>query len=128
MKYLIEKPDYGRLVEVYRNLHKECYSVRDVKTRRVIYHTKEIVLGDTEFKVSETGRQRVVATGRKNVHAVVRGTWLNTSLNSLILSKLYYNPYVTKTFIDSGMNPVSQKPLVLLTTTGVYEGEVYERA
>lgn len=61
-------------VFVYFNLHKQMYSVRDKKTRRVIDHKKELWLENCNFKVSEAGRQRVLKEKRKNVHAGIEGT------------------------------------------------------
>lgn len=65
---------YDNPVQVYRNLHKDCWSVRDKKTRRVIAHCDSVILKDAKFKVSEKGRQRVIKEKRKNVHAFVEGT------------------------------------------------------
>lgn len=64
----------GQEVEVYRNLHNGKISVRDARTKLVLGHADSVRLNGATFKVSEAGRQRVLATGRKNVHAVVRGT------------------------------------------------------
>lgn len=73
-------------VEVYRNLrpghsklpHSDSrtppwYSVR--QGGRVVGHALELALRDATFVVRAAGRERVLATGRKNVHAWVRG-WL----------------------------------------------------
>ena len=60
-------------VDVYFNLHKKVWSVRCVKTRKVVLHTTELTLSDVTFKVSQAGRERVIREKRKNVHAVVRG-------------------------------------------------------
>jgi len=69
-------------VEIYWNLHKGMWSVRDAKTRRVIGHAAQVLVRDATFKVSEAGRQRVLRERKKNVHAFVVGeleaaTWLN---------------------------------------------------
>ena len=60
-------------VQVYRNLHKRCWSIRNAKSRRVIGHADSVLLVNARFKVSEAGRQRVLRERRKNVHAVVEG-------------------------------------------------------
>ena len=70
-------------VDVYRNLHRACYSIKDRSTNRVIphdlwcdgTHTAPVVVQNVTFKVLEGGRLRVVESGIKNVHAFVRGTW-----------------------------------------------------
>jgi len=71
----LKREHLGTVVEVYRNLHRRCFSIRSVETGRVIGHaTDGVGLVRAEFKVSEAGRQRVLRERRKNVHAVVRGT------------------------------------------------------
>lgn len=61
-------------VEVYRNLHRNCLSVRF--RGRVIAHVDRIALRNVEFHVSQSGRERVLRERRKNVHAYLRGEWL----------------------------------------------------
>ena len=60
-------------VRCYWNLHKACWSVQDAKMRRVIGHASKVLLREVAFTVSEAGRQRVLAEGRKNVHAFACG-------------------------------------------------------
>lgn len=64
------------IIQVYRNLHRKCYSLRDKRTRLVNAHEAALVLKEATFKVSEAGRQRVLREKRKNVHAVVEGELL----------------------------------------------------
>lgn len=64
-------------VFTYFNLHKKCWSIKALEGEfkgRVIAHAKRVILKDCTFKVSEAGRQRVLRTKRKNVHAGVVGT------------------------------------------------------
>lgn len=68
-------------VFVYRNLHKECWSVRALtgdQKGRVILHAKSVDLSNAFFKVSENGRQRVIRQKAKEVHAGVVG-WLDSA-------------------------------------------------
>lgn len=101
-------------VFVYRNLHKNVYSVRDTKTGRVVLHTKNITLSYATFVVGEKGRQRVIQEGRKNVHAGVRGQ-PTVTLKSLVKfhSRLRatYNPYKYETFVDVD----TEEPVVIAT-------------
>jgi hypothetical protein len=46
----------------------------DPASRRVIGHATAITLEEVTFIVSQPGRARVLATGRKNVHAFASGT------------------------------------------------------
>ena len=66
-----ELVDPDKPVEVYRNLHKKCWSVR--QRGKVKLHTDYICLKDVEFKVSQKGRERVLREQRKNVHAFIKG-------------------------------------------------------
>jgi hypothetical protein len=62
-----------RSVRCYWNLHRNCWSVQDARTRRVIGHATRILLDNAVFKVSEAGRARVLAERKKNVHAFACG-------------------------------------------------------
>lgn len=58
-------------VHVYRNLHKKCWSIRC--NGKVISHQKKVLLRDVTFHVQPAGMARVRETGKKNVHAYVKG-------------------------------------------------------
>lgn len=79
--------DRSKPVRVYRNLHRDCFSIQQrayhlegcggVNRKGqwyVVAHVTELTLADVTFEVSETGRQRVIQEQRKNVHAYVHGT------------------------------------------------------
>jgi len=105
-------------VEVYYNLHKKCLSVRDTKTGLVVKHTHAIRLkgdrrgyrsGLVHFNVSEKGRQRVLESQRKNVHAYVKGCVILNKVKGLeerkarkpkTLRQVTYNPYKYESFVD----------------------------
>ena len=94
-------------VEVYFNLHKYTWSVRQCSTGRVILHTDKVHIRDPKFVVRKSGRERVLREGKKNVHAFVRGditvfhdlrpdghpSYLDSTL-------VMYNPYKFDTFVD----------------------------
>lgn len=87
----------GQVVDVYRNLHRKCWSVRHRGIVRL--HCETVTLGNVTFRVSEAGRQRVLRERRKNVHAVVRGTLVSRqgSVGEGSL-EVVYNPYKGGTF------------------------------
>lgn len=63
-------------VAVYWNLHKDCFSIQSREREnygRVVRHADEVILRNVLPTVRETGRQRVLAEGRKNVHAFLVG-------------------------------------------------------
>ena len=71
-------------VRVFRNLTRRCLSMqaRTPTGWRTIAHAESVVLRDVAFRVSEAGRQRVLATGRKTVHAWAEGDlveWAGTA-------------------------------------------------
>jgi len=107
-------------VEVYFNLHKRCFSIR--QRGRVIDHRQLVVLSGCTFVVQPAGQRRVRETGVKNVHAFVRGT-LEPSDDleySGLLHRVRYNPFVSDTFfILDGKKEVAVKvsDQVMLTIT-----------
>lgn len=109
----------GLKVFVYRNIHRKCYSVKLVKTGRVIAHVDSITLWGASFKVSEAGRQRVLREKKKNVHAGVVG--IVADVNILCqLKGVTYNPYKFTSFVmvDSEA-PIYNAQVVHLDTTGI---------
>lgn len=90
--------------EVYWNLHKGMWSLRDAKTKRVVCHGPHVTLHNVEFRVQPAGRQRVRREGRKNIHAYAVGEivsaerfWGASMLHEAL--PITYNPYVHDTFI-----------------------------
>lgn len=122
-------------VEVYFNLHKHVFSVRQCSTGRVILHTDKVHIRNPQFVVRKSGRDRVLREGKKNVHAFVRGEiahfddfnpdYLNYSLVS-------YNPYKFDTFVDvCDTTPVRTAKRAVLEVRQVkpysLDGEYYNR-
>lgn len=105
-------------VFVYKNLHKNKWSIRNVDTGRVIGHSDNVWLRNPKFKVSIASRNRVLTEKRKNVHAGVEGELIYadeldytsffavdefTVLNNnyeLLNFPLYYNPYKCESFVN----------------------------
>lgn len=90
----------GTDVEVYWNLHRKVWSIRDRRTRRVVCHAAGLTLDDVTFVVSAAGNARVRREGRKNVHAFARGTLV--SFNGTPddgADEVTYNPYKHTTFV-----------------------------
>lgn len=92
-------------VQIYFNLHRGGWSIRDTKTRKVLnVGTKvtTVALRNVKFKVSESGRQRVLREKRKNVHAVVEGELDDYRFIHLVEDqehvRVSYNPYFGSCF------------------------------
>lgn len=120
----------GVPVRVYRNLHARCYSVqakvqdghlmgnaRGPGEWRVVLHADAIALWGVTFRVSAAGRARVLATGRKNVHAFVHGTVSGGEDNCI--AGVRYNPRTGPSFADSSGATITHAGAALLTPTGV---------
>ena len=58
-------------VEVYKNLRKQCYSIR--QKGKVIGYANVLAMSNVDFVVQKGGRKRVLESGQKNVHAFLRG-------------------------------------------------------
>lgn len=110
-------------VDVYWNLHKKCFSVRDRKTRRVVAHKQHVLVYDPLFVVSEAGRQRVLREQRKNVHAFIRGTsdlhdYYETLVSTSTLPEVTYNPYNAPSFtLKTSGEPIWEGAFAFLTAT-----------
>ena len=89
--------DRAKTVRVYRNLHKNCVSVKQGGIVRC--HATNVVLKDCKFIVSEAGQRRVRNEGKKNVHAFIEGYVVSASKANELLDfgweTVYYNPYTT---------------------------------
>lgn len=108
----------GVRVEVYKNLHKDLWSVRSasgVDRGRVIAHTDRIVLRDASFVVQQGGRARVLREGQKNVHAFVRGYTTEVEETPEAGHSVRYNPFEMETFVLRHNNaPILRADLVVM--------------
>jgi hypothetical protein len=66
----------GKRAYVYRNLHRDCYSV--MVGGKVIAHVTHIELSDVEFRVRPGGLARARNSGKRNVHAFAVGIIVET--------------------------------------------------
>ena len=113
--------DYSRPVFAYRNLHQDLWSIQ--QRGLVVAHADDAVITQAKFVVREGGRQKVVASGRKNVHAGVVGylgeCWPWTK------SRVSYNPFKAGHFyhVASG-EPIHKASSVHLDTQGKAWAEI----
>jgi hypothetical protein len=110
-------------VEVYRNINKPgvWYTIR--QNGYVVAHTDELKLINAEFHVSEAGRRRVLETGRKNVHAWIRGEIVTAQgdCTSDNMFQVIYNPKRYKTFRrPDTRKPVKKAVFVAISKYGVF--------
>jgi hypothetical protein len=93
---------YGQTVQVYKNLNRDCFSIRDKKTGLVIAYASSVTLREAKFKVSAAGRLRVIRSGIRSVHGYVEGEFEAADLAtpSSLVNTAYYNPFKTEHFIN----------------------------
>jgi hypothetical protein len=107
----------GETVKVYRNLHKKCFSVQD-SFGRVVAHVNDLHLVDCTFIVRQGGRRKVLETGRKNVHAFIKGkVTLSPELSYPL--KVRYNPYQSDSFEADGI-PIYEASAVSIGSDGIW--------
>lgn len=113
----------GAIAKVYRNISRPdgpWYSI--VQRGRVVAHAREVVLADGRCVVREAGRQRVIATGVKNVHAFVVGT-LTAEFPRGPFAAARYNPKRAPTFevaIGDAWAPLHRAAFVVLRPSGLW--------
>jgi len=71
------------------------------------------MLEDVSLVVSQAGRQRVLRTKQKNVHAFIRGKVKNDWTIDRELYYIRYNPYRWNSFVLDNEQPIFYSPLVL---------------
>jgi len=114
-------------VRVYKNLHKDTFSIKDWESKsatynKVVGYSQNIALTNATFIVSQKGRERVLQEQSKNVHAYVQGDylpfesewlyWTNLNLN---WEQVSYNPYKSDTFFTlKGNQPITLSAKVLI--------------
>jgi len=115
---------------IYFNLHKNVFSVKDVKTGLVAGDHKEMVIvKNAVFKVSEAGRQRVLIEGVKNVHAGVKGELgVFSDVDTANMVQVTYNPKKYDSFVTvDSFRPLKGAEMVLMRTVAIEKDGVVKR-
>ena len=109
------KFDESRPIEVYFNLHRKEFSIR--QDGLVVQHLSYLDMQDVTFHVQPAGNARVRKEMKKNVHAYVKGK-VACDYRQLDLTKLgeiTYNPYKYKNFVwKESEEPVSKAEYISL--------------
>ena len=111
----------GRKVKVYRNLHKDSWSLMAAdgpERGRVIGYADQVELDAPELRVGEASRQRAVREGVRNVHAFVVGTLLPNGSIQRPLYRVRYNPFRASCFHTNLGTCVFSGGLALLDQAG----------
>ena len=131
---------YGDKIEVYRNLHKKCFSVRHKgKVVGYLYDNEQIALTNVTLAVQPAGRAKVLREKKKNVHAFVRGEYIGfigfrsqphdiqreqmyfSNFEDLDFHEVSYNPYKSDKFVEKETGkPIESSPEALIRDGKVY--------
>ena len=103
------KLDESRKVFVYKNLHKDCWSIKQDGLVKAHSDRKPIHLYSAMMKVNTKGRERVLKEKRKNVHAGISGYIAHPDPSFACwddigwweMAPITYNPYKHSSFVDS---------------------------
>ena len=116
--------------DVYFNLHSGLWSMRDRRTGKVYEHARVVVSAlPVALVVQPAGQRKVVQERQKNVHAFIRGAYLEPSENvalwqqraeALRLIPIAYNPYRGPSFYrkDTGQDLTEVQAVVMLAPHG----------
>jgi hypothetical protein len=108
-------------VQVYRNIRKNCFSVRDKATRKVIGHVQEISLKDCTMHASLSGISRIRSQRRKAVVAWIEGTTFSPENQQALSVKqhgIFFNPYYNDTWVDHHGYAITRADVVQLVMNG----------
>ena len=108
MKRKLSTEFIGTQVRVYRNLRSGLMSVQAkiAGSWLVVGHVQSLLLYDAQFRVSQSGRKRVLEQKRKNVHAFVYGELADIDTDVILPTKAFYNPYKYETFVTESLGRV----------------------
>lgn len=108
----------GQRVKVYRNLRNGLWSVQ--VGGLVVAHLATVHLSAVSFRVTESARQRVLATRHRNVHAYAVGTFTSQPAPAAT-EPVSYDPYRAGYFFRvRDQAPMHQAPALLLTQGKAY--------
>lgn len=116
--------DYDRKVFVYKNLHKNCWSIRQDGLVKAHSDGSPIRLYMGGMKVNRKGRERVIREKRKNVHAGIMGYLRHEDMKVwdgwVDMIEITYNPYKYASFVDVE----TEKPRWFFTLCKLYQEKV----
>lgn len=124
-------------VDVYFNLHRKLWSLRDRKTGKVLEHARVVAFSDAVgLVVQPAGRARVVRTGIKDIHAFVRGAmpevtedvegWKRFAQGLPDVRRVTYNPMKAAHFYDPLKGPHTPLKTASCAVLVAPEGEAPE--
>jgi len=117
--------DHDKPVRVFKNWKHGCYNI--IQNGRLEASAKQVRLIDVEFRVRESGRERMLRDQRRNVHAFAIGHLMDfvhpsehRDLEHMPGRGMYYDPYQFASFVDrETQEPVESARFVQLDEQGV---------
>ena len=112
-------------MRVFRNLTHGCYSI--LQNGRLKASARQVLLSNVEFRVRESGRQRMLKENTRNVHAFAVGRLIDyvhaeelRELAQIAGRSVTYNPHQLALFFDEQtLAPVTNAEMVHLGEEGV---------
>lgn len=105
----------GAPVEVYRNLSRRCFSVR--QAGRVIGHVPSLVMRDVAFVVSLAGVRRIRLRQAREVVAIARGVPAESGLPDGAI-RVRFDPYRSSDFTLDDGSPIRAAAVVAFLPDG----------
>ncbi len=117
--------DQSKPVRVFKNWKYHCYTI--MQDGRLLASAKQVRLSTVEFRVRESGRQRMLRLKRKNVHAFAIGHLLDfvhpddsRELTPMAGRAVFYDPIRFSSFVDGETEaPVLAADTAQFDETGV---------
>lgn len=109
--YKNRKIDYTKKIYVYRNLNckseEERYSV--MQNGLVVAHCDEIYLEEVDFVIRKAGKRLARCSGKRNVHAFIKGFIINKPIKTKFFTPIRYNPFNEYGFFSNENNQELKK-------------------
>ena len=89
-------------VHVYWNLNRRCWSVRAAQGERcgrVVAYLDRVTLTDCRMVIQQAGLRKTRSSGVKNVHAYIKGLWVEPEPIEGALVAITYNPWLEGRFV-----------------------------
>jgi hypothetical protein len=109
----------GQLVQVYNNIPRDLYSVRE--RGLVVDHTDAITLVNARMHVNPKAQARIAAGGPRQVHAWITGWVCQGAVLHRVPRRITYHPHDRPEFyIAHSGEPIHGAPVVVFTPNGVF--------
>ena len=117
--------DYEQPVRVFKNWKLGCYNI--MQSGKLLASARQVRLSGVEFLVRESGRNRMLERGRRNVHAYAVGRLVDfvhpddtRNLDQIAGRGVFYDPYRFSSFVDNETrDPINEAEFAQFDESGV---------